>query len=142
MKIREEVLENIVELQERIDEKFRKAGLEKKYTPTLIITSTGRDIAYANENVENAAKTSTHFYGIAFDIRIANGTITNNKTGQEIKLTGADNELYMAFLSESLNEMFREQKLYYIIEGNPPHIHVQSFGNVKDNWTPLVLHKK
>lgn len=126
MKLHEGAYKDLLEIHERLQKKMTEAGLDDDYTPTLIITSASRDMRYAEKHLSNASWESAHLYGIAFDIRIKEWAITNLKTKQEITLKGDDHKLYLALLTQVLDEMRTEGKIFFILEGNPPHFHIMS----------------
>lgn len=87
-KLHPKAYKDLLKIQELLAEELEENyNLNSDYTPTLVITSIGRDEVYAKKYLGNASDNSSHFYGIAFNLRSINGEITHKKTGKSIVLT-------------------------------------------------------
>lgn len=143
----------INELQEEFAKiLYTEANLDKKYTPTLTITSIGRDDEYVKKaKMRNASEHSAHKYGIAFDLRLSikinpitleisdMGTsqiLAEKKTGKIVELTGKDKIIYELALRQALDKLRTEGKIFVNIEWNPPHYHIHVIPKANTKWIP------
>lgn len=87
-KLHPEAYDDLLKIQELLAEELEaNYNLSSDYTPTLVITSIGRDELYSKKFLNNDSDNSSHLYGIAFDLRSVSGEITHKKTGKSITLT-------------------------------------------------------
>lgn len=111
---------------------YKEANLDKNYTPTLTITSIGRDDEYIKKaKILNASPNSAHKYGIAFDLRLSihihpnsltisdtggSQILTHKNTKEIIELTGNDKIIYELALRQALDKLRTEGKIFINIE--------------------------
>jgi hypothetical protein len=142
-KIHEHTESLIRELAKGLHEKLKETyGMDtNKYRVRLIVTSGSRDTEYAKQYLHNASDSSSHPYGIAFDLSFK-FDILDLSTKRSYTIS-KDNALHKSIFSALSQIILKKQnmdweeyngELFAIIEWNPPHIHITD--KLWKGWKP------